>query len=44
MNFATIKRNYEKGLWSLAMVKMAVRKGLITTEEYKEITGMDYLA
>lgn len=44
MNFATIKRNYDKGLWSLAMVKMAVRKGLITIEEYKEITGMDYLA
>ncbi len=44
MNFATIKRNYEKGLWSLAMVKMAVRKGLITTEEYKEITGSNYLA
>lgn len=44
MNFATIKRNYEKGLWSLAMVKMAVRKGLITTEEYKEITGSDYFA
>ena len=44
MNFATIKRNYEKGLWSLAMVKMAVRKGIISAEEYKEITGNDYMA
>lgn len=44
MNFATIKRNYEKGLWSLAMVKMAVRKGIITAEEYKEITKSDYSA
>ena len=42
MNHETIKRNYEKGLWSLALVKMAVRKGLITKEEYKEITGKDY--
>ena len=42
MNFATIKRNYEKGLWSLAMVKMAVRKGIITVEEYQEITKQAY--
>ena len=42
MNFETIKRNYEKGLWSLALVKMAVRKGLITKEQYTEITGKEY--
>lgn len=42
MNFATIKRNYDKGLWSKAMVKMAVRKGIITKEQFKEITGEDY--
>ena len=42
MNFKMIKRNYDKGLWSLAMVKMAVRKGVITKEEYKEITGEEY--
>lgn len=42
MNFQTIKKNYEKGLWSAAMVKMAVRKGVITKEQYKEITGKDY--
>ena len=44
MNFATIKRNYKKGLWSLVMVKMAVRKGIITAEEYQEITGQAYSA
>ncbi len=44
MNFATIKRNYDKGLWSGAMVKMAVKKGIITADEYKEITGNDYSA
>lgn len=37
-----IKRNFEKGLWSLAMVKMAVKKGVITKEEYKEITSEEY--
>lgn len=42
MNFATIKRNYDRGLWSKAMVKMAVRKGIITKEQFKEITGDDY--
>lgn len=42
MNFQTVKKNYEKGLWSAAMVKMAVRKGVITKEQYKEITGKDY--
>jgi type IV secretory pathway component VirB8 len=37
-----IKKNYEKGLWSKAMVKMAVKKGVITKEEYKKITLEDY--
>ena len=26
MNFETIKNNYDKGLWSIALVKMAVSK------------------
>ena len=42
MNYETIKKNYEKGLWNAMMVKMAVRKGVITKEQYKEITGKDY--
>jgi hypothetical protein len=42
MNFATIKRNFEKGLWNKAMVRMAVRKGIITKAEYAEITGEAY--
>ena len=42
MNFETIKRNYERKLWSLAMVKLAVRKGVITKEEYQAITGKTY--
>ena len=39
MNFETIKRNYDRGLWNAAMVKMAVRKGVITREQFKKITG-----
>ncbi len=42
MNYAMIKRNYEKGLWSVAMVRLAVRKGVITKEEFKDITGQEY--
>lgn len=39
MNFDTIKRNYDRGLWSAAMVKLAVRKGVITAEQCREIIG-----
>ena len=42
MNFETIKRNFDRGLWNAAMVKMAVRKGVITKEQYAEITGEAY--
>ena len=42
MNFETIKKNFERGLWNAAMVKMAVRKGVITAEQYTEITGKEY--
>lgn len=42
MNFEQIKKNYNKGLWNAAMVKVAVRKGIITAEQYTEITGKEY--
>lgn len=42
MNFETIKNNYDKGLWTKALVKMAVKKGVITKEQYTEITGENY--
>ena len=44
MNYKMIKRNFDKGLWSIAMVKTAVKKGVITKEEFKEITNQDYNA
>jgi uncharacterized XkdX family phage protein len=37
-----VKSNYKRGLWKKPLVKTAVRKGFITKEEYKEITGEDY--
>lgn len=42
MDFETVKRNYEKKLWNILLVKMAVKKGIITAEEYEEITGFVY--
>ncbi len=42
MNFETIKRNYEKGLWNIELVRMAVRNGFITADQFVEITGEQY--
>lgn len=42
MNFETVKKNYDKGLWTIALVKMAVKKGIITKAQYAEITGKEY--
>lgn len=42
MSFERVKYYFEAGLWSIPMVKMAVRKGVITKEQFKEITGEDY--
>ena len=42
MNFEAVKRNYDRKLWNKTMVKMAVRKGIITKEQYQQITGDVY--
>nr|DAQ76838.1 MAG TPA: hypothetical protein [Caudoviricetes sp.] len=42
MTFEMIKRNYDHGLWNKKMVAVAVVKGVITPEQYQEITGEDY--
>lgn len=42
MNYVGIKRNYDRGLWNKQMVGMAVRKQVITAEEYQDITGEAY--
>ena len=42
MNLEAVKRNYDRKLWNKTMVKMAVRKGIITKEQYQQITGEVY--
>ena len=42
MTFETIKKNYDRKLWNKQMVGMAVKKGVITPEEYQQITGEEY--
>ena len=41
--FERIKKWYAQGLWSKEMVKNAVKKGVITEYDYKEITGEVYV-
>lgn len=42
MSYERIKYYYDAGLWSIPMVKKAVQKGIITKEQYTEITGNEY--
>lgn len=42
MSFETIKRNFDLGLWTARMVALAVRKGVISAEQYEAITGEEY--
>ena len=42
MSVEILTRNFDRGLWSANMVALAVRKGVITAEQYKTITGEDY--
>lgn len=43
MTYESIKRNFNRKLWNAKMVAVAVKKGVITAEQYKEITGQDYV-
>lgn len=43
-NFNLAKKNYERGLWSMEMLSTLVKKGKLTAEQYKEITGADFVA
>ena len=40
--FERIEKWYKQGLWLEAMVRNAVEKGVITKEQYAEITGKEY--
>ena len=37
-----VKKNFEKNLWSPAMLKVAVKKGELTVVEFESITGEKY--
>lgn len=39
-----IAKWYRQNLWTADMVANAVKKGIITPEDYAEITGGDYAA
>ena len=40
--YERIKKWYKQGLWTADMVRNAVTKGVITAEQFKEITGEEY--
>ena len=40
--FEKVKKFYDKGFWTIDMVRNAVVKGWITEEEFEEITGEKY--
>ena len=42
--FARIKRFYDGGLWTKEQVHTVVGLGTITPEQYKQITGENYVA
>lgn len=42
--FDKIKKWYELNLWNKVMVGNAVKKEVITAEEYEQITGEVYVA
>ncbi|OFV72125.1 XkdX family protein [Acetobacterium wieringae] len=44
LTFEKIKSYFDRELWTTEMVANAVVKGKITADEYKQITGLDYVA
>lgn len=40
--FETLQERWEKGRITLVMLRLYVRKGIITPAQFKEITGIDY--
>ncbi len=40
--YEKIKKYYEQGLWNKQRVREAVAKGIINTEQFRNITGKNY--
>ena len=43
MTYEMVKRNFDRKLWNAVMVHKAVEKGVITPEQFQEITGESYI-
>lgn len=43
MNFEILMERYQQGRITKAMLKVYVKKGVITAEQFKEITGEEYV-
>ena len=43
MSYEMVKRNFDRKLWNAVMVRKAVEKGVITPEQFQEITGESYI-
>lgn len=41
-HYNKVKKWYDMGMWGIEAVQNAVKKGWITKEEYREITGDGY--
>ena len=39
MTYKVIKHNYDRGLWNETMVRMCVKKGVITQAQYEQVIG-----
>lgn len=44
MTYELVKQNFKRGLYSVMQVKVAVKAGVITPEQFEEITGEKYEA
>lgn len=42
MDYRRVKKNYDTGLWNKEMVQVAVKKRVITKEQYVDITKEEY--
>jgi hypothetical protein len=42
MSFEIIKQNFERGLWTVAQVALAVKAGVITEEQFAVICKVEY--
>jgi len=42
--FKIVKRYFDTGIYSAEDVSKFVKSGRLTSDEYKEITGQDYIA